>query len=96
MPKLVTFDICEGNPGALEFMTKAYMQRENVFETEDAFRRVIDMGIKGSQLYILYNDCCERNLEFAIEVMLHFPEHIILNAINKEESLLPSKKEGVS
>lgn len=79
--KLVSFNDCEGNPGALNFMMSAYMQRKNVFETEEAFRRVISMGIKGDKLYILFNDCCGRDLEFAIDVMLNYPEEEILEAI---------------
>ena len=68
---MVSFDACEGNPGALSFMCEAYMDGDicSAFIAEAAFSRVIDAGIRGAQLYILWNDCCNRDTKFALEIM---------------------------
>lgn len=56
---MVSFDACEGNPGALTFMCQAYMGGGlgRALKAEHAFQRVIDAGIRGSRLYQLWNDC---------------------------------------
>ncbi len=71
---MVSFDACEGNPGALTFMWQAYMGggMGNAFKAECAFQRVINAGIKGSRLYQLWNDCCGRDTDFALEVMAKY------------------------
>jgi hypothetical protein len=67
MQGMVTFDICEGNPGALTFLMNAY--RIKPFKAEAAFKRMQNAGITGSRLYMLWNDCCMRNTEYAIQIM---------------------------
>lgn len=42
------------------------------FKAECAFQRVINAGIKGSRLYQLWNDCCGRDTDFALEVMAKY------------------------
>ena len=67
MQGLVSFDICEGNPGTLTFLMEAY--QIHPFRAEAAFKRMQDAGITGSRLYMLWNDCCERDTESAVEIM---------------------------
>ena len=67
MQGLVSFDICEGNPGALTFLMEAY--RKNPFKAEAAFKRMQDAGVTGSRLYMLWNDCCDRNTGLAVDIM---------------------------
>ena len=64
---LVSFDICKGNPGALTFLMKAYDL--DPFVAERAFARMRDAGIEGSWLYMIWNDCCNRDTRKAIRVM---------------------------
>lgn len=68
---MVSFDDCEGNPGALTFMSEACMggSMSNAFKAESAFSRVVNAGIRGADLYILWNDCCGRDTEFALDIM---------------------------
>lgn len=55
-------------------MCQAYMGggMGNAFKAECAFQRVINAGIKGSRLYQLWNDCCGRDTDFALEVMAKY------------------------
>lgn len=67
MQGMVSFDICEGNPGAYTFMMGAYALHP--FKAEEGFKRMQNAGITGSRLYMLWNDCCRRNTEYAIRIM---------------------------
>ena len=80
MQGMVTFDICEGNPGALTFLMNAY--RIKPFKAEAAFKRMQNAGITGSRLYMLWNDCCGRNTEKAMDIMQNKAIDIILHHID--------------
>ena len=54
---MVTFDICAGNPGALTFLMEAY--KLNAGKAESAFQKMQNVGITGSRLYMIWNDCCD-------------------------------------
>lgn len=66
---MVTFNICENNPGALTFLAKAY--HKAVFKAERAFQRMQDNDITGCRLYMLWNDCCDRDTDMALDIMMH-------------------------
>lgn len=77
---MVQFSICEGNPGALSFLMAAYDTLP--FAAEAGFSRMHREGIRGDRLYMLWNDCCERNTLLAIRVMQSWPVSEILRRIN--------------
>lgn len=64
---MVTFGICRGNPGATAFLADAY--KKDMFRAECGFQRMQDAGICGSKLYMIWNDCCGRDTEKALDVM---------------------------
>lgn len=64
---MVTFDICAGNPGALQFLMQAYDM--DMFKAEQGFQRMQRAGITGACLYMLWNDCCNRDTEAALLAM---------------------------
>lgn len=80
MKGLVSFAIAEGNPGALTFLTDAYLK--DPFKAELGFHRMWDAGITGSRLYMLWNDCCGRNTEMAIDIMQNKAIDVILHHID--------------
>lgn len=106
---MVTFDICKGNPGALTFVMLAY--EYNPYRAEAAFRRMQNNGITGDKLYMLWNDCCDRDVEQALVNMECMSMEEIVSHINyeggrgipipKKENLwwlrspYPRKKKGV-
>ncbi|MBR3243725.1 MAG: hypothetical protein IKF90_13695 [Parasporobacterium sp.] len=79
---MVSFDICEGNPGALTFLMQAYSMY--MFKAEEAFQRMQDHGITGSKLYCIWNDCCKRDTDAAVNAMLEKPIDEIQEHINGE------------
>ena len=79
---MVSFNICEGNPGALMFLIDAY--QKHMFLAERAFQRMQDNGITGCQLYMFWNDCCSRDAGKAVNLMLEWPVGKIVQHINLE------------
>lgn len=79
---MVTFDICEGNPGALQFLMAAYDTA--LFKAETAFQRMQDNHITGARLYMLWNDCCDRDTELALQIACAAPIVQIVQHINYE------------
>lgn len=68
---MVSFEICQGNPGALTFMLDAY--GVNMNDAEFGFSRMAEANIMGSELYKLWNDCCGRQTAMAIDLMVKAP-----------------------
>ena len=79
---MVTFDMCNNNMGAVDFMMKAY--QINGAEAEYAFKRMHHYKICGDKLYMIWNDCCDRNTEKAIRVMKDCSIDFILTKLNYE------------
>ena len=79
---MVSFEICKGNPGCMQFLMTAY--REDPFAAEDAFQRMQIFGITGAKLYMLWNDCCGRDAKLAVQIMRSTPVDEILKHINYE------------
>lgn len=77
---MVEFTICEGNPGAIVFLMSAY--DIDIFKAETAFQRMQDNNITGAKLYMLWNDCCNRNTELALEIAFKIPIDKIIEHIN--------------
>ena len=79
---MVNFNICGGNPGAFQFLMKAY--RIDPSKAETAFQRMQDNGITGAKLYMLWNDCCGRDTELALQIAYAAPLSKIEEHINCE------------
>ncbi len=67
---MITFDICEGNQGCFAFLMEAIFKVDGA-KAERAVERMNLFGIRGSNLYILWNDCCNRQTAFTLNVMLY-------------------------
>lgn len=79
---MVSFDICQRNPGCFAFFMAAYDL--DAFGAERAFQRMEDFEIKGVHLYMLWNDCCDRNTAQALYVMKRCSREELLTHINYE------------
>ena len=76
------FRIAEGNPGAMTFLVTAY--RLAPIAAEAAFKRMKENGITGAKLYMLWNDCYDRNVFIAMQVMKNCSIEKIKEHINYE------------
>lgn len=79
---MVTFDMCNNNIGAMSFMMEAY--QINGADAEYAFKRMRHYNICGDKLYMIWNDCCDRDTEKAIRVMKDCSIEFILTKLNYE------------
>ena len=79
---MVSFNICKGNPGALQFVLEAY--NCSPANAERAFQRMQNHGITGAKLYMLWNGCCDRNTNNTLLAMQYFPITEINYRINYE------------
>lgn len=79
---MVSFEICGGNPGALKFLVEAYAL--DPFGAERGFQRMEDNDIRGTQLYMLWNDCCARVTAAAVSLMAYCPIDKLKEHINYE------------
>ncbi len=70
-------EFCGGNPGALTFFLEALKEAEGnaksyaALKVVSAFNRMKENNITDSKLYMLWNDCCDRDTDRAIFIMLH-------------------------
>ena len=80
---MVTFDMCNNNMGAIDFMMRAY-HIDNA-DSEYAFRRMRHYNIVGDKLYMIWNDCCDRDTEKAINVMKYCKIEFIIDKLNYEQ-----------
>lgn len=74
------FDICKGNMGAMSFVAEAF--NLSPIEAIGAFTKMSQSHIEGDKLYMLWNDCLDRDTARAIKVMLFVPIEEIERHIN--------------
>lgn len=82
--QIYALEVCQGNPGALQFFMEAInKQNERAFQKANSgFNRMLENNIKGSKLYMLWNDCLNRDTERTLYVMLHDSIESIVEHIN--------------
>lgn len=71
-----------GNLGALNFVMDAYAL--NALHAEEGFMKMLSIGVTGDKLYMLWNDCCDRDTILAVAAMNNLSESEILWHINYE------------
>jgi len=79
---MVEFSICQGNPGALSFLMSAYEM--DLFKAERAFQKLQNAGITGDKMYMLWNDCCGRDVEKTLDMILKEDIKTISHYLNYE------------
>lgn len=70
------FEITEGNPGAV----KVYAEMMSDERLVHYISLLKHLDIKGARLYILYNDCCDRNNDKLFRTLLMFRYQIFSKA----------------
>lgn len=78
---MALFELVEGNPGAMTFMLSAYNSYPDL--ADRALFRMQTNRITGSALYMLWNDCCDRDTKMAVEAALYCPLGFLEHHINK-------------
>lgn len=66
MIKSFIIKLSDGNIGALTCCTQLLDTNEKAIT---ALQRAYEMGLKGDKLYLIWNDCCNRDANKTIEVL---------------------------
>lgn len=82
--QIYALEVSQGNPGALLFFGEAMQKGPNFQKANSGFNRMLQNNIKGSKLFMLWNDCLNRDTEKAVYVMLHDNIESIKDHINFE------------
>lgn len=62
--------LSEGNPGAINFLFEIIKhQGNNPIESFGEFLTIDSMHLYGSHLYMLWNDCCNRDVEKSLKII---------------------------
>ena len=64
--------LAAGNPGALDVLCK--LNTELTDDKEKVVKILTDYKIMGSRLYMLYNDCCGRDIQKTIKALMTLSE----------------------
>lgn len=81
-PDMLAINVCAGNPGALGFVMAAIEKDPGA--ARHGLSRMLEAGITGAKLYMLWNDCCSRDTAEALRAMLDYPIEMITKHINYE------------
>lgn len=57
---------------------------KHLFVAERAFQKMQDAGITGARLYMIWSDCCDRDTDKAVDMMLKEDIETIIKYINYE------------
>ena len=75
--------LADGNPGALTFIAQT-LQIFGWDMGEEMLKKMLENNITGSKLYMLWNDCCNRNTLIALNIIRTRDIDDIVKHINYE------------
>ena len=78
-------ELADGNPGALGFLMQVITNPTT--KGLAALTRMVELGIKGEKLYLIWNDCCDRDQNKTIDVMLKKSYDEILDHIDMQKNM---------
>ena len=76
--------ISDGNIGAMTFVMSVL--KDVKLDSYTALQRMASLNITGEKLYLLWNDCCDRNNKKTINVMLKKSYDEILDHIDMQKN----------
>lgn len=76
------YSIADGNIGALTFIVDAI--KKDPVKAQEALKRLVTKDIVGDKLYMLWNDCCNRDTDMAVKIALEHTIEDIEKHINYE------------
>lgn len=86
---IFNLDLTQDNPGAYTFMKEVL--KVDVDKAERGLNRMLDNGIVGSQLWILWKDCCGLNTELAFWAITEDSIESIKHHLNKADVIIENR-----
>lgn len=72
----------EGNPGAMNFLEEVLYHEKMNFIVPKLTK--FD-SIRGTSLWILYSDLCEKNMDKVVSLLNNCPQNILEDACNRQD-----------
>lgn len=70
----IIIKLSDGNPGALTTLMELTKSYKNSFDAFPDYLAIDTMELYSSQLYMLWNDCCDRNIEKVKQIIKLYRE----------------------
>ena len=72
-----------GNPGAMMFLMDLENSKTN--ESKLIKKWVEHSELKGTDLYVLYNDLCNKNIQVTHDTILAVPDGVLIDACKRQD-----------
>lgn len=77
--------LSDGNSGALNFLCKLFALEDDEKLSHFIISKIICMGINGTDVYILYNDLGERDINKVYHICDRVPSEVLKDACSKQD-----------
>lgn len=76
----------QGNPGAMQFLLELYSDPSALTRAIAVERKLSQCtSIRGTNLYVLYSDLCNRDLDVVERLCKNCPDDILEDACNRQD-----------
>lgn len=77
----------QGNPGALNFLMQVFMSRIITINDAQFAQRTIEKytTLRGTNLYVLYSDLCDKNMDKVFHLLRNCPQDILEDACSRQD-----------
>ena len=76
----------KGNPGALNFLMNVYGPETSLSDAALIQKKLEQcMSIRGTNLYVLYSDLCNKDMALVIKLCKMCPNNILEDACNRQD-----------
>jgi len=69
------------NPGAMSYLISLLDKPFYV----NSLKRIFNIGIRGTDIYVLWSDICDKDYELMDYLLTHVPSDIILDASSRQD-----------
>ena len=77
--------LSQGNPGALTFLVELF-KTENIIYSITIMEKIDKIkSLRGTNLYVLYSDLCNKNIELVAKLCKNCPDNILADACSRQD-----------
>lgn len=76
--------LSQGNPGALNFLM-TLLSPQGIEYSIPIVNKIERTGIKGTNLYVMYSDLCNKDLSLVQKLCMNCPDDILINACSRQD-----------
>ena len=76
--------LADGNPGAMTFLIQI-ISDDNLIHCLPIMSKIESTGIKGTDLYVMYSDLCNKDMLLVKKLCLACPNDILIDACSRQD-----------